>query len=115
LNYTRYNNEIFTEILGKDGFVSLPYNMSVLYVNYGRNWIRSLGLYGRLCNFHINTTLLHIHYTDKHIFSFSHVLDTTHIFLRGFAFFLVAGICLKKCNSLSFLGGGSIYDQPYTG
>jgi hypothetical protein len=35
----RYNN-FFTEILGRDGFISLPYNMSKLYVGDGSNWIR---------------------------------------------------------------------------
>jgi hypothetical protein len=60
-------------------------------------------------------TLLHSHYTNKHILSFSDVLGTPHVFLRGFAFFLVAGICPKKFNSPSSLGGGSIYGQPCTG
>jgi hypothetical protein len=37
----RYNNKFFTEILSEDGFVSVPHNMSTMYMSDGSNWVGS--------------------------------------------------------------------------
>jgi hypothetical protein len=54
-----YNNEVFTKIIEKDGFIELPNKVSVLYrSNQNSNFVR-------LALKHINTTLLQIHDVSK--------------------------------------------------
>jgi hypothetical protein len=96
LKYTRYNSDVFPQILPKGRFISLPYHVSTLYVN---NW----GLYVKSWNIQISRTHLHSRYTDKCIFLFSHVSGTSDIFLRSFALLLMVGLCLNKCNSVSLV------------
>jgi hypothetical protein len=63
--------------------------MSMLYMSNGSNWIKSRGLYGSFWNIHLNTTLLHIHCTNKYTLSFSYVLCTPLIFFEVLPSFLV--------------------------
>jgi hypothetical protein len=57
----RYNYEIFTDIILKDGFIILPCNMNALCLSDGSKLIRSLVSYGISRNIHLNKTLPHIH------------------------------------------------------
>jgi hypothetical protein len=105
------NHDFFTAVLRKDEHICLPFNMSVLCIRDASNWIRSWDLCGSSWNIHNPTS----HSLHPQIDSFPFpCLNTTH-FLSGFAFFPVAGICSRKCHSVSLLGGGSVDGWPCTG
>jgi hypothetical protein len=79
LKYMRYKHETFTKEILKNCFISLPYNLSALYLSNGRRWFRSWEVYGTLWNIFLNRTLLHIHYTNT-VFLSAGPLCRPHIF-----------------------------------
>lgn len=95
----RYNNEFFTEILKKDQFISLPYNMRALYTSNESNWLISYRMCDKSLNTHLNTTLLHI------------PTFCAYHFLCSFSLLPVARICSMKCHSVRLFGTSSTGGQ----